>query len=703
MKLNLDPRPDVRNELNIKRILLITAGIGTVLTLAFFASTNFLSRENALAKHTSDPETKTISGNASTKSNKNIMKSLSDGDTLELTGDLYIDEDCDQMSKKDVIINMKGGDIIFAQDKGLYLGEDAVILCRSGYHLKVEDVGVTGCDDMTIGDDEDDDSDQNYDCGDPSCSFHKNSHPNSCTFSVTSTNGYTVWIEIEPTKINTPNNCQNGYNYTVDLKYHVSFTGSNIPNSLYTLQGNLVCDGDDDNFLDLPNSGGTGTTTTANSWRSQHDCHSIKIDELCESIEIEIEGPGISSQTISLDLGEQYNTGDDNGSGDDEEDDDDNNSGSSGGTGCTFTVNSTNGYTVTAEFTVATLNIPGSCTYGYNWTADIDYNISFSGTNVPSSMYTLQANLIVDGDNDNFFNLPNSGGTGTATTSNSWRSSSDCGTITISGFCEQIALTIQGPNLSSRTVTLDLTTSSGGGNDSGDDGDDDDDDEDSGLTDDDNESRIYFGDEAVISPYGDEAPISFCLASHSGWDNGGQTLLPVELISFTANPSGDQVELRWVTASEENNSHFDIERSSDGVTFQKIGQVTGNGTTMNRNEYVFLDGTAPKDEHYIYYRLHQFDFNGDDEFHPLISFSWFEADHSEGKVYPNPADQELNVELPGQVFNISIVDQTGRTVFTEEGVNERKTIITSDYPRGYYVMTLYNDRIRKTFKVLVRH
>lgn len=84
--------------------------------------------------------------------------------------------------------------------------------------------------------------------------------------------------------------------------------------------------------------------------------------------------------------------------------------------------------------------------------------------------------------------------------------------------------------------------------------------------------------------------------------------LPVELISFTANVNSQNVELRWTTASEINNDHFEVERSLNGEEFEWIGALSGNGTTTLKHDYFFTDDSAP--ESLLYYRLKQVDFDG---------------------------------------------------------------------------------------------
>src|SRR5690606_14408515 len=72
--------------------------------------------------------------------------------------------------------------------------------------------------------------------------------------------------------------------------------------------------------------------------------------------------------------------------------------------------------------------------------------------------------------------------------------------------------------------------------------------------------------------------------------NINEQTLPVELSEFKGFPyENSSVFLEWVTRSETNNSHFEIERSADGVTFEQIGRVEGKGDGDQVQVYSFID------------------------------------------------------------------------------------------------------------------
>ena len=94
-------------------------------------------------------------------------------------------------------------------------------------------------------------------------------------------------------------------------------------------------------------------------------------------------------------------------------------------------------------------------------------------------------------------------------------------------------------------------------------------------------------------------------------------LLPVELLSFSAEQVGGSVRLNWATASEHNSGSFIVERSADVDWFSTIAEVDAVGTSQHRTDYTWVDhfpleGTS-------YYRLRQRDLNGEEQTGPMVA------------------------------------------------------------------------------------
>ncbi len=164
--------------------------------------------------------------------------------------------------------------------------------------------------------------------------------------------------------------------------------------------------------------------------------------------------------------------------------------------------------------------------------------------------------------------------------------------------------------------------------------------------------------------------------------------LPVEYVSYKATAVNDtEVRLDWTTASELNNSHFDVQYSLDGVNFRTIDEVIGNGTTQLKQDYSYIH-TSPVIG-LNYYRLKQVDFDG------AFQYSELRAVRLErtGKIVINPsaAIAEITVELAevtGDNSLIEIYDMVGRSVLVSnfDGALNTKTLDISNLQKGYYVV-----------------
>lgn len=132
--------------------------------------------------------------------------------------------------------------------------------------------------------------------------------------------------------------------------------------------------------------------------------------------------------------------------------------------------------------------------------------------------------------------------------------------------------------------------------------------------------------------------------------NGYQsaTPLPVELITFKGAVQYGNVKLSWATAMELNNDRFEVERSQDGKTFSKIGEVRGHGNSSVRLDYSFTDTAPAAGDNY--YRLRQVDFDGTEDFSKVVALK-VDAKQAQmvggaiAKVYPTVASSEVTVSL----------------------------------------------------------
>jgi hypothetical protein len=126
--------------------------------------------------------------------------------------------------------------------------------------------------------------------------------------------------------------------------------------------------------------------------------------------------------------------------------------------------------------------------------------------------------------------------------------------------------------------------------------------------------------------------------------------LPIELISFKGNVLEDnKVQLVWSTASEEDNKEFQIEHSTDGLTWNTIDFIQGAGTTSTIRNYKYIHDKPSQGDNY--YRLKQIDYSGKINITIIIVVKVL----SKLKVYPNPVGGNfINYFFMGEVHQLDI-------------------------------------------------
>lgn len=158
--------------------------------------------------------------------------------------------------------------------------------------------------------------------------------------------------------------------------------------------------------------------------------------------------------------------------------------------------------------------------------------------------------------------------------------------------------------------------------------------------------------------------------------------LPVKLAAFTYNINNRNVLLKWTTASETNNSGFDIERKEISGEWNKIGFLKGKGTTNTATNYSFEDAKVETGKYQ--YRLKQTDYNGNFEYYTLTGNVeiGLPAKYKLSQNYPNPFNPitKIDYELPFNSFvSLKIYDVSGKEILN---------VINENSKAGYYTVDI---------------
>ncbi len=169
---------------------------------------------------------------------------------------------------------------------------------------------------------------------------------------------------------------------------------------------------------------------------------------------------------------------------------------------------------------------------------------------------------------------------------------------------------------------------------------------------------------------------------------------PVEMGEFAGEAKDGRVNLTWMTFSELNNDHFEIQRSDDGRLFYPVGEVQGHGTTEEGKKYAFWDQRPNAGVNY--YRLRQVDFDGQFQYSSVVEVKLADMGYNLS-LWPNPAHSELFVRMPAEVTvdELSLISPTGQSYLIQHeafyGDELRIDLMMSDLPSGIYFLRMKLD------------
>jgi hypothetical protein len=172
-----------------------------------------------------------------------------------------------------------------------------------------------------------------------------------------------------------------------------------------------------------------------------------------------------------------------------------------------------------------------------------------------------------------------------------------------------------------------------------------------------------------------------------------KSALPVELVQFTAELNHNRGDLHWSTASEINSERFDIERSTNGIHFDKIGEIKAAGTSNQLINYIFEDENPTLGINY--YRLKQVDFDGKTAKSPVVSIKKVDKMHQ--LAFPNPVNDRLNLQTESPE-NLVLTTVYGAVL--REGKPLEKTWFLNDLPIGiYFLKDVKTNNVERIIKV----
>jgi len=184
-----------------------------------------------------------------------------------------------------------------------------------------------------------------------------------------------------------------------------------------------------------------------------------------------------------------------------------------------------------------------------------------------------------------------------------------------------------------------------------------------------------------------------------------ETPLPIQLSSFTAKANHQGVQLNWSTASEKDNSYFQVWRKvGSNANFEAIGnKIQGAGNSSTTQKYQFIDTKPVVGANY--YKLQQVDNNGTDSYSKeVVAY----ASLANAGVVINYAGGKLNLVFEAKnsgLANVAVFDVNGRKVIAQTlavTVGTNSTATTLDLQKGIYVVRLVLEDNNLSQKIVVQ-
>jgi biopolymer transport protein ExbB len=167
-------------------------------------------------------------------------------------------------------------------------------------------------------------------------------------------------------------------------------------------------------------------------------------------------------------------------------------------------------------------------------------------------------------------------------------------------------------------------------------------------------------------------------------------LLPIELLNFEVTATAEfSAEIFWTTASEINNSHFVLERSSNGQHWSELTIVNGMGNSSSTIQYNYTDTNPLRG--ITYYRLKQVDFDGSFTYSAIRSINSFDATKNV-MIHPNPASDQLTISgISMNQGDFEIYSSSGRLVTNQTSIISNEIfelqLNISNLPNGIYFLS----------------
>lgn len=182
--------------------------------------------------------------------------------------------------------------------------------------------------------------------------------------------------------------------------------------------------------------------------------------------------------------------------------------------------------------------------------------------------------------------------------------------------------------------------------------------------------------------------------------------LPIELKHLAAEKDENGIELNWITAKEENFSHFELERMVHDEEFKLVSVIQGTGNSLSDVAYHYKDSEAPYG--LLYYRLKAVDIDGSFEYSEVLKIK--NGYENKLAVFPNPTHSisQLKLVFPqdftDEISSLMLYSTSGELLLSASNIDlyQQAAIFDEEVKSGLYLLKIQHNGIEENIRVIVK-
>lgn len=181
-------------------------------------------------------------------------------------------------------------------------------------------------------------------------------------------------------------------------------------------------------------------------------------------------------------------------------------------------------------------------------------------------------------------------------------------------------------------------------------------------------------------------------------------LLPFEIIGFNGQHRQEQVILNWTSAAEEGVLGYEIQHSTDGIHWNKLGELPVLPKTGQTNAYSFTDISPETGKNY--YRLKSVEINSPAYYSPIIIVQVpLKVSHQKVRIYPNPFKSAFSISLQphnGEMCQVELLSAEGRVIHKWNTRQKEIMIPAGNWQKGIYLLRISNQSGEVSIHKIIR-